>query len=682
MKRYIYPFTAIIGQEPMKTALILNAVDPSIGGVLITGHKGTGKSTAARALAQILPEIEVVEGCPFHCAPDEPNTMDDACLERYSTGESLPKIKRPMPLVELPLNATEDRLVGTLHIEHALHTGKRRFEPGLLADANRGILYVDEVNLLDDHLVDMLLDSAASGVNVVEREGISYTHPARFMLIGTMNPEEGDLRPQFLDRFGLSVMVTGLDNLKDRMEIIRRRIDFEQDPEKFLKTWAEFEKLLAGQIIYARKILSKVIIPEEMLDLAVRLATEVKVHGHRADITILKAARALAALMERNEVQSRHIAEVARFVLPHRISEPMATPDLLREKLDAALKRVIDEAAAPGGEEDGDDIGNDNSVDFIDMETPGPTAASNVSLFFSFFKEKEKKKKIFDADEFVCVADINMEELKLQGAAGGRRARMKTVARSGRYVQAAPVRKGERSFDVAVDATLRAAILRQARNDPESPRSFSVIPDDLRKKVRKRLCHSLIIFVVDASDSMGAGTFARMTASKGAVLALLKGAYQNRDRVGLVAFRDEYADVLLQPTTSLTLAKDRLRMLPTGGATPFADGLLKAWQLVKVERTKDPEIKPLLVVISDGEANVPLESTRILSARKVLEEVCTLAQHIRQDKILSVVIDTKPRSERSDSMTRVAESLGASYHHIDRLKAANVVDAIQAAKER
>jgi len=389
MKQYIFPFTAIIGQEAMKTALLLNAVDPTIGGVLISGHKGTGKSTAVRAMSRILPEIEVVEGCPYNCSPDEPKFMDAGCLERYDRGENFSRTFRIMPVVELPLSATEDRLVGTLHVEHALKTGKRRFEPGLLAAANRGILYVDEVNLLDDHLVDMLLDAAASGINVVEREGISYTHPARFILIGTMNPEEGELRPQFLDRFGLSVTVKGLNDVKQRQAVVRQRIAFERDPEAFLAKWAPWEKLLTDQIMQARTALTTVKMPTAMLELAVRLSMEMNVHGHRSDIAILKSARALAALMESDEVDRSHIKEAARYVLPHRIQNALlAAPDVLMKKLDAALGTVSDDTPSLPSYADEDGM-EEIDWDDIDREVPGAMAASNASMFYSYFSKKK-----------------------------------------------------------------------------------------------------------------------------------------------------------------------------------------------------------------------------------------------------------------------------------------------------
>ncbi|HOE10078.1 MAG TPA: ATP-binding protein [bacterium] len=387
MNRILYPFSAIVGQDAMKTALLLNAVDSTIGGVLIRGQKGTGKSTAARALAALLPPIETVDGCLFHCPPDDPDSMHEGCLERFAGGETLPRTRRATPFVELPLSATEDRIVGTLHIEHALRTGQRRFEPGLLAAANRGILYVDEVNLLDDHLVDMLLDASASGINVVEREGISYSHPARFMLIGTMNPEEGDLRPQFLDRFGLCVSVKGLPSPEDRAEIIGRRMQFEQDPHGFRDEWSEEEQSLSERIIAARERLNSINISDEITDLAVRVALEAEVHGHRTDIALLKTARALAALMERDFIIADDVIEAAQFVLPHRIQNaPLGTPETLFGKIREAISRAMGEIPrekqqpAPTAYED----------DLESMQFPGSGAPGSV--LFTFLKKKRMRR--------------------------------------------------------------------------------------------------------------------------------------------------------------------------------------------------------------------------------------------------------------------------------------------------
>jgi Mg-chelatase subunit ChlI len=295
-------------------------VDPSIGGVLISGHKGTGKSTAVRALARLLPEIEVVKGCPYNCDPKSPHTMDESCLEKLRKNENLPVEKRSMQLVELPLNATEDRLAGTLHIEDAIKKGKRRFEPGILAAANRGVLYVDEVNLLEDHLVDLLLDAAASGVNTVEREGISITHPSRFILVGTMNPEEGSLRPQFLDRFGLFVSIRGVEDRNKRREIVLRRMAFEDNPTAFTDKWEQGERRLSSLILEAQKSLPGVSMKNDLIDLAVELSESVEARGNRAEIVMPKAAKALAALHGKKEAGEEDILTAARFVLPHRMS--------------------------------------------------------------------------------------------------------------------------------------------------------------------------------------------------------------------------------------------------------------------------------------------------------------------------------------------------------------------------
>lgn len=387
--RYTYPFAALIGQEKMKSGLLLNAVDPSIGGILISGHKGTGKSTAVRALAEILPKIEVVKGCPYHCPVDNISMMCSSCAERFQKGEELPTEMRSMPLVELPLSATEDRVVGTLHIEQTLKTGERNFEPGLLAAANRGILYVDEVNLLDDHLVDILLDAAASGINVIEREGISHVHPARFMLVGTMNPEEGELRPQFLDRFGLSLSVNSVSDQRLRAQIVSRRIAFDSDPESFVPKYSAEEMVLANQVLTARELVNSVTIPQEMIELAVQLSVEVEAQGHRADIAIIKTARSLAAFLENSEVNQDHIAEAARFVLLHRITNiPLATAGLLEEKLEEILAGILDKEKLEKSDTSFEEAYE--PWDEISEQVPGANAASNVDMLFSFLEEKKK----------------------------------------------------------------------------------------------------------------------------------------------------------------------------------------------------------------------------------------------------------------------------------------------------
>jgi len=315
----IYPFTAIVGQARMRRALILNAVDPRIGGVLIRGERGTAKSTAARGLAALLPKVRVVQGCRFGCDPDQPASWCTECREKASSGEPLPVEEKPIPFVNLPISATEDRVVGTLDIEQAIQKGERHFEAGVLAAANRGLLYIDEVNLLDDHVVDVLLDSAAMGMNIVEREGISFTHPARFILVGTMNPEEGDLRPQLLDRFALSVDIHGLTNSADRVAIMERNLKFEGDADSFRKEWESKEHEISQEIEQAREIVEKVTYSQRDLQSIAALTTSMGVDGHRADLVILRAARAHAALMGRRAITDEDIILAAELALPHRV---------------------------------------------------------------------------------------------------------------------------------------------------------------------------------------------------------------------------------------------------------------------------------------------------------------------------------------------------------------------------
>jgi magnesium chelatase subunit I len=315
----IYPFTAIVGQEDMKLALILNVINPSLGGVLIKGEKGTAKSTAVRALADLLPAMETVKDCKFHCDPQDNNQLCGICQESLASHKQLVVQAAKMRVVELPVSATEDRVVGTLDIEYAIKHGEKKFEPGILAQANRNILYVDEINLLDDHVVDVLLDAAAMGVNRVEREGVSYVHPARFVLVGTMNPEEGDIRPQLLDRFGLSVIVSGEHEPDKRVEVIKRRLAYEANPDKFLQLYQEEQETLAQQIIQARQLFPTVSIEDELLTLVAKIAIALEVDGHRADIAVIKTALTLAAFAGRITVTSSDIQEAARFALPHRM---------------------------------------------------------------------------------------------------------------------------------------------------------------------------------------------------------------------------------------------------------------------------------------------------------------------------------------------------------------------------
>ena len=338
MEKTLFPFVSIVGQEDMKRALILNIIDPTIGGVLIKGEKGTAKSTTVRSLARILPEVDVVKDCRFNCDPNRPEAYCSECSDRIASDEQLGSETRNMRVVELPLSATEDRVSGTLDIEHILKTGERRFEPGVLAQANGNLLYIDEVNLLDDHIVDLLLDSAAMGVNYVEREGVSFSHPSRFVLVGTMNPEEGDLRPQLLDRFGLSVDVKGDRDPAIRKEVVKRRIAFENDPKGYTESCADESEDLRESIMFARKHLKEVRVDDEIYDAIVNITSHFEIDGHRADITLIRAAKANAAFHRRAMVIKNDIRDVAHLVLAHRMRRrPFEESVLDEEELESCL---------------------------------------------------------------------------------------------------------------------------------------------------------------------------------------------------------------------------------------------------------------------------------------------------------------------------------------------------------
>lgn len=337
-KNFLYPFTGIVGQEKMKEALILNIINPSLGGVLIRGEKGTAKSTLVRGLASLLAERNE-NHCEFHCDPEKPDEFCDECLKKYNLGENIQIIKGKMKVINLPISATEDRVVGTLDIEYAIKSGEKKFEKGILAQSNRNILYVDEINLLDDHIVDVLLDSAAMGVNSIEREGISFSHPAKFVLVGTMNPEEGDLRPQLLDRFGLVVDVAGEKETSKRVEVVKRRLEFEAEPEKFIKKYEKDENELKEKIEKSKKLLKDIKCSDEMYEIAAKISIALNVDGHRADISVIKTAITIAAYEGREDVSKEDMLRAAVLTLPHRMRKTPFEDGILEE---SKLEKLIE----------------------------------------------------------------------------------------------------------------------------------------------------------------------------------------------------------------------------------------------------------------------------------------------------------------------------------------------------
>ncbi|MEW6388607.1 MAG: magnesium chelatase subunit D family protein [Thermodesulfobacteriota bacterium] len=644
-KRPVYPFAALVGQELLKKALILNAVNPKLGGVLVRGEKGTAKSTAARGLAELLPPMPVVANCPFHCDPEQEEMMCDSCLERKAKGEALPVRLRPMPVVDLPLGTTEDRLLGTIDLEKAIKSGEKHFEPGLLAAANRGILYVDEVNLLDDHLVDVLLDAAAMGVNVVEREGISFSHPARFILVGTMNPEEGELRPQLLDRFGLCVEVSGLQNVPDRMAVVGRRLAYEEGPEEFAGKWQGEQEQLRQAIISARERLPQVKSSRDILRLITCVCLDQGVDGHRADIYMLKAAQTLAAYHGREEVDLEDVRQAAMLVLPHRLRrKPFGEAKMDQKILEESIRKHREE------QEKGH---------LPPHAGVRPEAASSPEDAHRIGEVTVAPGEPFPVKPLELPPDRAAKQVP------GKRTRARSEDQTGRYVR--PTLTRPSAPDLALDATLRAAAPYQGIRE-KGNLALAITDPDLRYKVRERRIGRHILFVVDASGSMGADR--RMAETKAAILSLLLDAYQKRERVGLVVFRGEDAKLALPFTNSIQTAQKYLQHLPTGGKTPLPHALHLAYDLIKKEKAKCPQDAFLLVLITDGKANISL------GHRPPVTEAKELAVQIKSLGVNALILDTERYWHEEGCLVALSQILDCRRFSIDNLKAPEVVSRI------
>ncbi|MFJ6353542.1 MULTISPECIES: putative cobaltochelatase [unclassified Streptomyces] len=661
-----YPFTAVVGMDDLRLALLLNAVSPAVGGVLVRGEKGTAKSTAVRALAELLPAVPVVAGCRFSCDPGAP---DPGCPD--GPHEAAGGDERPARMVELPVGASEDRLVGALDIERALAEGVKAFEPGLLADAHRGILYVDEVNLLHDHLIDLLLDAAAMGSSYVEREGVSVRHAARFLLVGTMNPEEGELRPQLLDRFGLTVEVAASRVPEQRVEVVRRRLAYEDDPAAFAARWAGEEAALRERIVAARELLPQVALGDAVLLQIAATCAAFEVDGMRADIVMARTATALAAWAGRTEVTSEDVRQAALLALPHRRRRnPFDAPGLDEDKLDETLDRFKGEAPddepEPDGPGDGGPGGGGGGGGGIPPQGDGPAPQESGA------PEEAPAPAPQDsgagsgpasgpgAGERAAVRAAEPFRTKMLSVPGlgegasGRRSRARTE--HGRTTGATRPRGALTKLHLA--ATVHAAAPHQKARGRSGP-GLVVRRDDLRQATREGREGNLVLFAVDASGSMAARQ--RMGAVKGAVLSLLLDAYQRRDKVGLITFRGRDAELALPPTSSVDAAATRLEQLPTGGRTPLSAGLLKAHDVLRVERLRDPSRRPLLVVVTDGRATGGGADPLALAARA--------ARLHAADGTASVVVDCETGPVRLGLAGNLARELGGTAVTLDELRA-------------
>ncbi len=617
VETHTYPFSALVGQDRLRLALLLCAVHPEIGGVLIRGEKGTAKSTAVRGLAAVLAAVD-----------------DDARL------------------VELPIGATEDRVVGSLDLQKVLRDGEHAFSPGLLARAHGGVLYVDEVNLLHDHLVDVLLDAAAMGRVHVEREGISHSHESRFVLIGTMNPEEGELRPQLLDRFGLTVDVAASRDVDVRVEVIRSRMAFEADPRAFVDRYASADAELADRIAAARAAIGSVVLPDNELRRIAALCAAFDVDGMRADLVVARTAVAHAAWRGASTVAEDDIRVAAELALPHRRRrDPFDDPGLDPERLDEAMQQAGESAAES-------DAGSERDPDFDpDFDPPGggvdPGAESQAPQGDS--KSQAGPGKSQTRPSAPPAAVFRTKALVVPGVgegAPGRRSRARN--RTGTPI-AATAEPGS-GHGLHMFATLLATAGRQQGAGLPRPR-----PEDVRRAVREGREGNLVIFVVDASGSMAARD--RMSAVTGATLSLLRDAYQRRDKVAVITFRQQDARVLLPPTTSVHIASRRLARFDTGGRTPLAQGLLAARDLVIREKARDRARRSLVVVLTDGRATGgpdPLGRTKQAAAALVAEGAA------------AVVVDCETSFVRLGLAGQLAEQLGSPAVRLDQLHAAEL----------
>jgi len=606
-----YPFAAIVGQEQVKNALIYNLIDPRIGGVLLCGEKGTAKSTIVRGLAALTDQ----------------------------------------QVVDLPLNITEDMLVGAIDFEKAVHDGVRVFSGGVLAKADGNILYVDEVNLLPDSIVSTLICAAASGENLVEREGISHRHSCKFVLIGTMNPEEGKLRPQFLDRFGLYVDVTGEKDVAVRSRIIRRRMEYERDPAAFASRWENETKQLQSKIKRARKLVSEMTVEPAIRSLAASYAQQAGCEGNRCEIILTRTAGAVAAWNGKDYISVEDMKEAAIYVLPHRRRQEQPQDNQESKHSESNDSEKKNDSRQPDARENPPpQMQQQEGNDGPEIDTPPPQQSDGAAPEEQLVEGKE-------VHLISALPAIPRDRLFRQGS--GRRSKTKSGTNKGRYAGFTQSPKLHQK-DLALDATLRAAAPYQRFRDHDQC-AVALTDSDLRYKVRENHVGATIVFVVDASGSMGARK--RMKETKEAILSMLLDSYQKRDKIGLVAFRKDSAETLLDITASVDLAQKKLQALPTGGRTPLASGLYQAWQLLRARKLKDPDMLPMIVLITDGRANRPLWTENAVA------DAVKAAELIHRDGIHGVVIDTEKDFISLHIAQQIAQAMHGTYHKVDELKA-------------
>jgi magnesium chelatase subunit D len=768
-KRLVFPFSAIIGLDKLKLAILINAINPKIGGVLIRGPKGSGKSTIVRSLKDILPKIRVIKDCPFNCSPDDPSNMCPVCSEKYKEGQKPSVEEREMTVAELPLGATEDRVIGSLDVEKAIKLGIQALEPGILAAANQNILYVDEVNLLPDHIADDLLDAAATGWNTVEREGMSVSHPSRFMFIGTMNPEEGELRPQLLDRFPLSINVQSISSVEDRVEVIKRNMQFEADPEGFTEKYRPMQEELRNKILRARETLEKSTLQDDLLKTVSKACWDLKVDGMRPDIVIAKSASTLAAFEGRTEVTLNDVLVAADLALSHRTREggflEPATPQEIVEVFSASAKKMLrfektgdaakketekrdsikgrgvfwvkKEASkeeeqkaqeedswsdkiqkaklklnfflgrftggvwgigkrlknAPDGapETDALQVGSDKlqgqtSTASATKEQDQNKAYPSVSETANSMKACQGytllsglEHRIVSPSKFFLTA--SKTKTKKTSVYAGRHAQTVTSLHRGRpYSWRVPHGK---PADIHMPATIREAARKQSGRERPLDMALRISLQDIRENLRVDKASMTMVFVIDLSGSM----LYNVEAVREALLRLHGDAYRSRDGVGIVALKGLSAEVVQHPITNLRVVANKLVSMRISGFTPLAAGMYKGLEVLKEAKRRSPSAVPVMVIVTDGSANVPLKKSietgeirkidESLAAVREYEDLAvsdaySVARMVRREGIHVVVVNTNPhiygRETYGFGVTeRIASLTGGTHHAIGSL---------------